>query len=54
MGRLQDTDILGEVFDPVNRSRRENVRLSELREYILGVIPISKEKPKPKVSKNEK
>jgi len=41
MSRLKPTDILGEIFDPVNHVLRENVRMSELREFILGVKEVS-------------
>jgi len=54
MGRLKDTDILGEVYDPINKSLRENVRLSELREFLFGIKAEPKEKPKVKAKKDEK
>jgi len=57
MSRLKDTDILGEVYDPINKSLRKNVRLSEFREFIFGIKETEEKKPVVKVKKvvkNEK
>ena len=51
MSRLKDTDILGEVYDPINKSLRENVRLSELREFLFGVKAPEKKEPVVKAKK---
>ena len=54
MSRLKDTDILGEVYDPIAKELRENVRMSELREYIFGVKVPDKKEPVVKTKKTEK
>ena len=56
MSRLKDTDIMGEIYDPIGKEIRPNVRLSELREFLFGVVETEK-KPVVKVKKvvkNEK
>ena len=54
MGRLKDTDILGEVYDPIGKEVRENVRLSELRDFLFGVNPPDKKESESKAKANKK